>query len=48
MASTVLAGKAVVEAGVKDNTKKGIDAIKKRFRTMSASMAKMSKKTEPV
>ena len=45
MASTVLAGKAVVEAGVKDNTKKGIDAIKKRFRTMSASMAKMSKKT---
>jgi len=45
MASTVLAGKAVVEAGVKDNTQKGIEAIKKRFKSMSRSLAKISAKT---
>lgn len=45
MASTVLAGKAVVEAGVKDNTQKGIEAIKKRFKSMSRSLSKISAKT---
>lgn len=43
--TTVPAGKAVVQTGVQDNTKKGVDSIEKRFKAMSARLSRLSRKT---